>query len=235
MREIIGEERKKFSDEEVKELIEEYIECNGIFSEFYTMVYDLKIGEGNEKSEIYLDMIPKAITKYIFDNVVEFIEYCDNRQVRLINDIRKIFAKEVEFAMMKIDRLTEDSDERKRYEVEKHAYERYINLGQIGYGIHIVVVKELIIPLTQFMEENFQRVMPEMLTNYKIVCQAHGISEQDIGDVQENEEENEKTLEELEQELQKLQKQEKRTTRQRDESKLLRNAYKAELDKEAEY
>ena len=41
--------------------------------------------------ESRLDMIPKAIAKYIFDNSVKFIEYCNARQVKVIADTAKIF------------------------------------------------------------------------------------------------------------------------------------------------
>ena len=233
MKDIINQIQSQFTDEIVKELIEQYIACDGNFSEFYKKIYDSELGD--EKAELSLDMIPKAITKYICDNVIEFIEYCNNRQVRLIEDIRKSFAKEVEFAIMKIDRLPEDSSERKRYENEKNLYEQNINLGQTGYGIHIVVVRELIIPLKQYMEENSEKALPEMVSNYRVACNAHGIpsqGEHSIATEQEGVITQEKTLTELEQELQKLKKKDQRTTQQRDEARLLRNAYQMELDKE---
>lgn len=220
--------------EEVKKLIQEYISCNADFSEFYIRMCENELSSENESIELYLDMIPKAIAKFIFDNVIEFIEYCDNRQVRIINDIRDMFARQVEYAMMKMEKISESNVERKKYENEKYSYEQNINLGQIGYGIHITVVRELIKPLKQFMKENSQAVLLEMVANYRIACQIHGILERKIENQQEDKEETEKTLEELEQELQKLQKQDKRTMQQRDSSRLLRNAYRAELNKKVE-
>jgi len=234
MKEIINEVKRLFTEDELKVLIEEYIVCDGDFSKFYSQIYDAELGVENEAAELSLDIIPKCITKYILDNVIDFIEYCDNRQVRLINEIRKLFAKEVDYNIMKIDKLSESNAERKKYEREKYSYEKNINMWQIGYGIHIVLVRELISPLKKFMEENSQRAFSEIFENYRMVCKVHGILEQEIEDVQEKEVETEKTLIELENELQKLQKQEKRTAQQRDASKLLKNAYQSELDKKEE-
>lgn len=219
--------------DEVKKLLQEYMSCDGDFSEFYNKICENEVCVGKESIELYLDMIPKAIAKYIFDNVIEFIEYCDNRQVRIINDIRDMFARQVEYAIMKMEKKSETNVERKKYENEKYSYEQNINLGQIGYGIHIVVVRELIKPLKQYMKENSQEVLLEIVANYKIVCQVHGILGGTIENEQEDKDETEKTLEELEQELQKLQKQDKRTMQQRDSSRLLRNAYQAELNKKS--
>lgn len=235
MKDIINQVQSSFTDEIVKELIEQYIACDGDFSEFYIKIYGAELGEGNEGTELSIDMIPKAITKYILDNVVEFIEYCNNRQVRIIEDIRKSFAKEVEFAMMKMDKLPEDSDERKKYENEKYSYEQNINLGQIGYGVHVVVVRELMVPLKQYMADYSSKALPEMTANYRLAGHAHGMPSQGVLSISTEQEgviTQEKTLAELQQELERLKKQEKRTTQQRDETRLLKNAYQAELNKE---
>jgi hypothetical protein len=215
----------------MKEIIEEYILCDGDFAEFYKKTYNSKLCSRDEEKELKVDMIPKAITKYILDNVIEFIEYCDNRQVRIINEIRKNFSREAEYATMKLEKISEENNERVRYEKEKYAYEQNINMGQIGYGIHIVMIRELIKPLKQFMEENSQRALPEIIENYKMICQIHGILEKKM---EEEDDESEKTLEQLEQELQKLQKQDKRISQQKHASKLLKNAYEMELNKKDE-
>lgn len=228
MRDLINQENILFTDEQVKSLIEQYISLDGDFIEFYKSIYASEPTIGNEGKELRLDMIPKTITKYILDNVVEFIEYCNNRQVRIIEDIRKEFDKEAEFAMMKMEKLPEDSEERKKYENEKNLYKENINLGQIGYGIHIVVVRELKKPLKIYMEENWSKALPEMISSYRKVCKAHGILEQNI---EKTEDDNEKTLVELQQELERLKKQEVRTKQQRDEAKMLKNAYLVELNK----
>lgn len=222
MRNIEIETNSLFTEEQIRKLIQQYIEWDGDFLGFHKKIYGYEPNNEDEATEVILDMIPKAITKYIFDNVIEFIEYCNDRQVRLINSVRKEFSKEVEFTIMKLERLHEDSDERKKYENEKQLYKQNINIGQIGYGIHIVIVRELINPLRQYMLENSTRALPEMISNYRKVDQAHGIVQQKIEELQE------KTLTELQQELEKLKRQEKRTTQQRDEAKLLRNAYQAE-------
>lgn len=228
MKDIINQEQILFTDEQVKSLIEQYIALDGDFVEFYKNIYDTEPNTRREETELGLDMVPKAITKYIFDNAVEFIEYCNNRQVRIIKDIRKVFDKEVEFAMMKMEKLPEDSEERKKYENEKNSYKENINLGQIGYGIHVVVVRELKKPLRMYMEENWSKALLEMISSYRKVCKAHGISNQNI---EKTEDDKEKTLVELQQELERLKKQEVRTKQQRDEAKMLKNAYLVELNK----
>ena len=162
-------------------------------------------------AEIRLDMIPKAILKYILDNSIEFIEYCSNKQVKMIDEVHKMLASQSN-----------------------------INLGQIGYGIHVSVVKELKKPLRQYIEDNSQKALPEMVTNYRTVCQAEGISEQGVFSIlteqkvkesQENMQEQEQTLADLQQELEKLVKQEKRTSQKRIETELLSKAYRIELSK----
>lgn len=228
MRDLINQEQILFTDEQVKSLIEQYIYLDGDFVKFYKNIYDSEPRNGKEGAELKLDMIPKTIAKYILDNVVEFIEYCNNRQVRIIEDIRQLFEKEVEFATMKSEKLPEDSEERKKYENEKNTYKENINLGQIGYGIHIVAVRELKMPLRTYMEDNWSKALPEMISNYRKVCQAHGISEENEEKTEENKE---KTLVELQQELDRLKKQDMRTTQQRDEAKMLKNAYLLELNK----
>ena len=185
--------------------------------------------------EVRLDMIPKAITKYILDNAIEFIEYCDDKQVKMIEDIRKMFFKRARLLNYDINEFPEDSEQRKIIENEKYAYEQNINLGQIGYGLHIVVVKELIEPLKEYMEENLEKAFPEIITNFRKACKFHGISEKGVfsietEEIQETSEEI-KTLAELQIEFEKLKKQDKRTTQKRDEAKILRDAYKAELAK----
>lgn len=162
-------------------------------------------------TEVRLDMIPKAITKYIFDNSLEFIEYCNTRQVKLIADISKILKD----------------------------YKENIILGQIGYGMHIVVVKELLEPLRQYMLDNSKTALPEMILNFRRACRLHGISEQGVFSIEteqkilemsSGEKMEEMSLIKLQCELEKLAKQEKRTAQKRDETKMLRNVYKTELD-----
>lgn len=229
MKHIIGQVESLFYDEKIKELIELYILLNGEFKEVYRKIYDSDYGEVDADIELILDMIPKAITKHILDNVVDFIEYCNDREVKIINDIRKVFAKEVEFASMKIEKLSEDSDERTEYEKYKASYEQNINLGQVGYGIHVVLVKELINTLREYMNENLQKALTEIIVNFKVACQMHGIVEQKVEETKESMGKQEETLAELQQKLEKLRKQEKRTTQKREETRLLRNAYQSEL------
>lgn len=228
MKDILYQERTQFEENEVKNLIEQYILLDGEFKEVYRKIYDTdKI---DDTTELNLDMVPKAITKYILDNVIEFMEYCNDRQVKMIDEIHKGFAKEVEFAQMKIERLSEDCDERKKYENEKVSYEQNINLGQTGYGIHVVVVKELIGPLKEYMDENSQKALPEIIANFNVACQMHGILEQNE-EIQNWTPNEEQTLAELQKTFEKFQKLEKRITQKRDETRLLKNAYQAELNR----
>ena len=129
----------------------------------------------------------------------------------------------------------------KKSEEEKKAFEENISLGHIGFGVHITVVKELLEPLRQYMLENSERAMPEMISNYRKVCKAHGISEQGvfslrteqkIKEIPKDIEPQEQELAELQQELEKLIKLEKRTSQKKEEARIIRNAYQAELDRD---
>jgi len=242
MKEIINQVQSPFTDEKIQELIEQYIYYDGNNENLQTDIEIVQeIIEESFEYQIYsytelrVDMIPKAITKYILDNAIEFIEYCNKKQVKMIESIRKDFLKRIKLANYEINELPEENEERKRIESEKKAYEDNINLGHIGFGEHITVVRELLEPLRQYLLDNSERAIPEMIANYRAVCKAHGISEQGVFSLRTEQKINgtqniEKTLLDLEQELQRLKKQEQRTKQQRDENKLLRNAYKAELE-----
>lgn len=197
---IIEQIIKKMELGKLPPLVGVYKKDIGIAEEYKEPIYSY--------TEVRLDMIPKAITKYIFDNSLEFIEYCNTRQVKLISDISKILKN----------------------------YKENILLGQIGYGMHIVVVKELIEPLRQYMLDNSKKALPEMILNFRIACKLHGISEQGVFSLETEQKvlENffceEISLVELQNELEKLTKQEKRTSQKKDETKMLRNVYKTELE-----
>lgn len=161
-------------------------------------------------TELRLDMIPKSIAKYILDNSLDIIKYCNTKQIKLISEMSELFKK----------------------------YTENIVLGQIGYGIHIVVVKELLKPLRQYMVDNSEKVLPEMVSNFRMVCQAHGISKQGVFSIlteqkiQEGGQAEEKTLEKLQNELENLTQKERKIVQKRNEAKIIRDIYQAELDKE---
>lgn len=159
-------------------------------------------------TESRLDMIPKSIAKYILDNSLDIIKYCNTKQIKLISEMSELFKK----------------------------YTENIVLGQIGYGIHIVIVKELIKPLRKYMDENSSKALPDMVSNFKMSCQVNGISEQGVFSTlteQKIQEEplEEKSLEELQNELEKLVQKERKIAEKKNETKMIKEIYQNELYK----